>query len=192
MGIVYEMNANNGKLLWKTPVGIHNGHDNDSLNALNHASRLKVPFTYEPGALGGILTNMAVAGNSLYVVTCNVAFTFTKTDQVNGLPPNKKVSGDVEALNLTTGDVLWKTPVNGLPLGAATVSNNLVFTTLLEGKLLAFNRVTGAEVFDHSLPRSTNSPVSIAGDTVIVPVGGPKFGKLDGASQIMAFRLPTR
>jgi glucose dehydrogenase len=192
MGIVYEMNATTGKLLWKTPVGIHNGHDNDSLNALNHASRLKVPFTYEPGALGGILTNMAVAGNSLYVVTCNVAFTFTKTDQVNGLPPNKKVSGDVEALNLTTGDVLWKTPVNGLPLGAATVSNNLVFTTLLEGKLLAFNRVTGAEVFDHSLPRSTNSPVSIAGDTVIVPVGGPKFGKLDGASQIMAFRLPTR
>ena len=36
MGYVYEMNAQTGKLIWKTPVGEHNGHDNDSLLALEH------------------------------------------------------------------------------------------------------------------------------------------------------------
>ena len=38
MGYVYEMNAKTGKLVWKTPVGQHNGHDNDSLLALDRQS----------------------------------------------------------------------------------------------------------------------------------------------------------
>jgi len=97
----------------------------------------------------------------------------------------------VEALNLTTGKVQWRTTVKGLPLGAATVSNNLVFTTLLNGKLLALNRLTGTVVYETSLPRSTNSPISVAGNTVIVPVGGPKYGSLNGKAQIIAFRIPT-
>jgi hypothetical protein len=47
----------------------------------------------------------------------------------------------VEALNLTTGKVEWDTKVASPPLGAATVSNDLVFTTLVNGTLLALNRV---------------------------------------------------
>ena len=34
MGYVYEMSASSGALIWKTPVGHHNGHDEDSLKAL--------------------------------------------------------------------------------------------------------------------------------------------------------------
>ncbi len=49
MGYVYEMNADTGKLIWKTPVGEHNGHDNDSLKALEHSIRLKAPYTIPPG-----------------------------------------------------------------------------------------------------------------------------------------------
>jgi outer membrane protein assembly factor BamB len=191
MGIVYEMNATTGKLIWKTPVGTHNGHDDDSLKALEGKSKLTVPFTYEPGALGGILTNMAVAGNTVYVVTDNFAFSFTNTDQVNGVNVGTKPSGEVEALNLVTGKIEWDTKVKGLPLGAATVSNNLVFTTLLQGELLALNRSTGAIVFTQQLPRSTNSPIAIAGDTVIVPAGGPKYGAGNGPSQVVAYRLPS-
>jgi len=191
MGIVYEMNAATGKPIWKTSVGKHNGHDNDSLNALEGKSTLAVPFTFIPGGLGGILTNMALAGNTVYVVTCNLAFSFTKTEEVDGLPLGKKLSGDVEALNLVTGKVEWETKVNGLPLGAATVANNLVFTTLLQGELLALNRSTGAIVFTQQLPRSTNSPIAIAGDTLIVPAGGPKYGKGNGPSQVVAYRLPS-
>jgi outer membrane protein assembly factor BamB len=193
MGIVYEMNASTGALVWKTPVGTHNGHDDDSLKALHGTSKLRVPYTYSPGALGGMLTNMALAGNTVYVVTCNVPFAFTNTDQVNGTPPaGTKATGDVEALNLTTGEVEWDTSVKGLPLGAATVSNNLIFTTLFQGELLALNRATGAVVFTQQVPRSTNAPISVAGGTLIVPAGGPKYGKGTGKSQIVAYRVPAQ
>ncbi len=191
MGIVYEMNARTGSLLWKTPVGIHNGHDNDSRKALEGTSNVHVPFTYSPGALGGILTNMAMASGSVYVVTCNLAFKFTNTKQVNGVVANSKFSGNVEALNLVTGSVEWDTKVKGFPLGAATVSNNLVLTTLLQGELVALNRTTGAVVFHQQLPRSTNAPLSVAGNTVIVLAGGPKYGKAHGASQVVAYTVAS-
>jgi outer membrane protein assembly factor BamB len=191
MGDVYEMNASTGDLIWKTPVGVHNDHDNDSLKALKGKSKLTVPFIYTPGALGGILTNMAVAGNNVYVVTSNLPFSFTNTDQVNGVPTGKKVSGNVESINLTTGKVEWSTKVKGLPLGAATVSNDLIVTSLFEGKLLALNRATGKVVFTHSLPATTNSTLAIAGDTIIVPMGGPKDGTIKGGTKILAFRVAT-
>ena len=169
------MNAETGRPLWKTAVGVHNGHDNDSLNALDGATKLKLPFTFSPGALGGILTNMAVAGNTVYLATCNLPFTFTKKDQVDGFPTVKTLSGDVEALNLVHGESQkWDTKVDGFPLGAVTVSNDLVFSTLFQGELLAFNRSNGAVVYEHKLPNSTNSPIAVAGNTVIVPAGGPK------------------
>jgi alcohol dehydrogenase (cytochrome c) len=153
---------------------------------------LTVPYTYEPGALGGILTNMAVADNTVYVATCNFEFRFTNTDQVNGLNVGTKVSGNVEAINVDTGKVEWNTKVDSLPLGATTVSNNVVFTTLVSGELLALNRTSGAIVFTQQLPRATNSPIAIAGNTVIVPAGGPKYGKGAGPAQIIAYTLaPT-
>jgi alcohol dehydrogenase (cytochrome c) len=192
MGTVYEMNAATGALRWKTPVGVHNGHDNDSLNALTHATKLKLPFTYEPGALGGILTNMAYAGNVIYVATCNVPFAFTKDGQVNGTPPSTAtVTGAVIALNATTGAIEWSTKVDSVPVGAMTISNNLVFTTLVTGKLIAFNRTSGTAVFTQQLPRTTNSTLAIAGNTIIVPTGGPKYGKAKGKSQIIAYAVPS-
>ena len=53
MGYVYAMNAETGKLIWKQAVGAHNGHDEDSLKALEHRITLKVPYTILPGSLGG-------------------------------------------------------------------------------------------------------------------------------------------
>jgi outer membrane protein assembly factor BamB len=188
MGYVYEMNAETGELLWKTPVGKHNGHDKDSLKALHHQSKLTAPYTILPGSLGGILTNMAVDGDSVYVVTCDLAITATSLSQVLGTKAGKP-SGEIEALNLTTGKVEWDTKLNGLPLGAATVSNDLVFTTLFQGEVIAVNRDTGAIVFKHKVPNTTNAAIAIAGNTVFVPAGGPKaFGK-GGHSQLVAYTL---
>jgi outer membrane protein assembly factor BamB len=196
MGYVYEMNASTGALLWKTPVGIHNGHDNQSLNALKAKGKLplKLPFTFLPGAFGGILTNMAYADNTIYAATMNLPIQFTAADQVDNGPPGKDVSesGDLVALNATTGAVEWSTKLDGLPDGAATVSNNLVFAPLFEGKLVALNRSTGAVVFTQPLPRTENSPLAIAGNTIIVPDGGPKGTTLRGKSQIIAYAVPPR
>jgi outer membrane protein assembly factor BamB len=189
MGYVYEMNAATGKLIWKTPVGEHNGHDNDSLQALEHHSTLRAPFTIVPGPLGGALTDLAVAGGSVYVATLDVPLTYTNLNLKSATKGARHSTGEVEALNLATGKVEWDTKVPELPLGAATLSNDLVFTTLYDGVLIALNRSTGAIVYRRRLPTSTNSPIAIAGNTVIVPAGGPITSARGGGGnpQVVAY-----
>jgi alcohol dehydrogenase (cytochrome c) len=188
MGYVYAMNAETGQLLWKTPVGEHNGHDNDSLLALEHKSKLRAPFTYLPGSLGGVLTNMSLGGSTLYVATVDWPFRITSLAQVPGgnVGPVKGShgTGEIEALNVTTGAIEWDTKVPSMPLGATTVSNDLVFTTLYDGVLIAMNTATGAIVYRQTLPTSTNSSIAIAGNSVLVPAGGPLAGTRRGHPQL--------
>jgi outer membrane protein assembly factor BamB len=96
----------------------------------------------------------------------------------------------VEALNLATGKIEWDTKMPQLPLGAATVSNDLVFTTLYNGELVALNRLTGTIVYRRQLPTSTNSPIAVAGNTIIVPAGGPKTRTRSGDPQVIAYTTP--
>jgi alcohol dehydrogenase (cytochrome c) len=194
MGEVYAMNATTGALMWKTPVGQHNGHDDDSLQALDHQSTLKAPFTYLPGSLGGVLTNLAVAGGSVYVATVDLPFRFTALTQIGGInvgtPAGATPTGEVEALDLATGKVEWDTKFSQMPLGGTTVSNDLVFTTLYDGELVALDRTTGAVTYEGRLPTSANSTIAIAGNTVLVPAGGPETGSGGGDPQLVAYTVP--
>lgn len=192
MGYVYEMNADTGKLIWKTPVGAHNGHDNDSLAALEHKITLTAPYTILPGSLGGVLTNMALAGNSVYVATIDVPLTYTSLDKAAPTRSAGSASGEVEALNLITGKVEWDTRVASVPLGAATVSNDLIFTTLVNGTLLALNRHTGTIAYQRKLPTSTNAPIAIAGHTVLVPAGGITGKEPSRNPQLVAYAVQRR
>ncbi len=190
VGIVYALNAQTGALLWKTPVGRHNGHDNDGLLALEHQLTITYPYTVEPGSLGGILSNMAVADGSVYVATIDLPIAYTGPNVADGNKAAGGESGEVEALSLATGKVEWDTEVSTLPLGAATVSNDLVFTTLYTGELIALNRATGAIVYRHQLPTSTNAPIAVFGNTVLVPAGGPKTATGGGNPQLVAYTIP--
>ena len=142
MGIVYAMNATTGKLDWKTPVGKHNGHDNDGVLALHHKLHVKLPYTWCPGFYGGVETQMAMAGGIVYAAANNLC-----TKEVNPKTPSvaQKVAGfttgtgNFEALDLSTGKVMWNTKLPSSPYGAATVSNDLVFTTTFNGKLIAMD-----------------------------------------------------
>ncbi|HEX3963619.1 MAG TPA: hypothetical protein VHZ03_44440, partial [Trebonia sp.] len=75
---------------------------------------------------------------------------------------------------------------------AVTVANNLIFTTLYTGKLIALNRATGAIVYSRALPTTTNSPIAIAGNTVLVPAGGPEASAKGGGGnpQLVAYTVP--
>jgi outer membrane protein assembly factor BamB len=90
VGYVYALGARTGALLWKTPVGAHNGHDNDSRLALSHQVTVTYPYTVEPGALGGILSDVAVAGGSVYVATIDLPITYTSKDSVTGNKPGRR------------------------------------------------------------------------------------------------------
>jgi outer membrane protein assembly factor BamB len=122
------------------------------------------------------------------VATVDLPFTATSMNQVLG-SSSGPATGEVEALNLTTGHVEWDTKVADLPLGATTVSNDLLFTTLFKGVLIALNRNTGAVVWRQALPTSTNSPIAIAGNTVLVAAGAvPKGpGTHGGRAQLVAY-----
>jgi alcohol dehydrogenase (cytochrome c) len=191
LGYVYAFNASSGAMLWKTPVGVHNGTDNDSQLLLEHKLTIKLPYTYEPGALGGVLTNMAAADGSVYLATIDLPFTEKAMKTVNGTP-TVEPTGEIEALNLATGKVEWDALVSQLPLGAVTVSNDLVFTTLYDGELIALNRSTGSVVYQQKLPTSTNSPIAITSNAVLVPAGAPltsTTGKA-GTPQLVAYSIP--
>jgi alcohol dehydrogenase (cytochrome c) len=194
MGYVYAMNARTGALLWKTPVGAHNGHDNDSQLLLEHKLTIKLPYTFLPGALGGVLTNMAVADGSVYLATIDLPLIAKTMGSVNGGSAAAGVvpAGQIEALSLSTGKVEWDTKVPSLPLGSATVAGNLVFTTLYTGTLLALNRATGAIVYRHTLPATTNSPIAITANAILVPAGGAQTSAKagPGSPQLVAYTLP--
>ena len=66
------------------------------------------------------------------------------------------------------------------------MSNDLVFTTLFPGELIALNRMTGKLVYRHTLPTSTNSPIAVAGNTVLIPAGSPVFGRAVSDPQLVA------
>ena len=192
MGYVYAMNASTGALLWKTPVGVHDGRDDDSALLLAHKITIKVPYTFEPGSFGGVLTNMAEAGGSVYLATIDLPLTDSTLQSVDAdaAPSGVAPGGEIEALSLATGKVEWDTKVANLPLGAATVSNDLVFTTLYNGELLALNRSTGAIVYQRKLPTSTNSAIAVAGNAVLVPAGAPKTSAAGGGSpQLVAYTV---
>ncbi|MGN6430350.1 MAG: outer membrane protein assembly factor BamB family protein [Gaiellaceae bacterium] len=190
MGYVYEMNAGTGKLIWKSPVGAHNGHDNDSLRALEHRSTLKAPLTILPGSIGGVLSDLAIVGTTVYVATIDLPLTYTTLKLPVAIKTAGPLAGEVEALSLATGKVEWDRKVPQFPLGAVTVSNDLVFTTLYNGVLIALDRTTGAIVYRRRLPTSANSPIAIAGNKVIVPAGGPKTRTGGGDAQVVAYAVP--
>jgi alcohol dehydrogenase (cytochrome c) len=192
VGYVYALNARSGALIWKAPVGEHNGRDDDSLLALSHQLHVTFPYTVLPGALGGVLSNLAVAGGSVYVATIDLPTTFTSLTSVDAGKAAGPETGEVEALSLATGKVEWDTKFASMPLGAATVSNDLVFTALYSGALVALNRGTGATVYRRQLPTSTNSPIAVFGNAVLVPAGGPQTSTSGsgGNPQLVAYTVP--
>jgi outer membrane protein assembly factor BamB len=189
MGYVYVMNANTGKLLWKKPVGKHNGHDNDAVLALRHKFRApKLPYVYFPGIYGGVETNMALADGVIYVPVTNLSAKFTtRTQKLAANAPFGKGTGEMVALNLATGKVLWDRKLPHTPYGDATVTNDLVFTTTLDGKVIAFSRENGATVWQKQLSAGTNSSVSVNGDMLITAASFP-MGK-GQKPEIVAYSL---
>jgi alcohol dehydrogenase (cytochrome c) len=135
-----------------------------------------------------VLTDLALAGNSVYLATLDLPLTYTTLTLPVATSSNGRLAGEVEALNLTTGKVKWDVKVSSLPVGAATVSNDLLFTTLFDGTVLAIDRDTGKIVYRRRLPTTTNAPIAIAGRTVIIPAGDAgKRRRVD--PQVVAYSL---
>jgi alcohol dehydrogenase (cytochrome c) len=178
-GILVELSAQTGKLLWKLPVGVHSGHDNDGLVTENATPASHVPlptrFVLAPGALGGIETPLATNGSTVFAAVVNLPMLMT----AKGIGESStafaasinKATGEMVAVNQDTGKIIWADQFPSSPYGAATVTNDVVFTTTYSGYLYAFNAATGAIVLKTPLSAGTNAPVAVDGDYVIAGAG---------------------
>jgi len=188
MGYVYALDAATGKLVWKTKVGVHNGRDEDGTLALQgRLGKPKYPLTVEPGIVGGVETNMAVADGVVYVPVANLPSVWKTPDTGLGSASFGAGKGELLALDLASGRVLWDTKLPQMPDGDATVANDLVFTTTFDGYLIAFKRSDGSIAWKRKLPAFTNAPVAIVGNTLVTAASYP--GGKGQTTEVIAFRL---
>lgn len=184
-GFVAAFDSQSGKLLWKRSVGIHNGHDNDNLYAMNHEySKLKLPETVYPGLLGGVIAPMATNGSTVFAPVVNHPVSYAKQTA-----PEETATGGGElvAIDTATGAVKWSHKFATSLFGAVTAVNNVVFATTFNGVLYAFNATTGELIREFQLPAGTNTGVAVEGNTMIVPAGLPiRAGE---KPQLVAYRI---
>jgi outer membrane protein assembly factor BamB len=187
MGFVYAFDANTGRLLWKRSVGLHNGHDDDSRRAMRgDYSNIGYGKKLLPGDQGGVETQMASDGRTVYVPVNNLYAIFREQT----LPESQNFedgTGEIVALDIATGRVNWVRKLPEGMYGGATITNDLVFTSTYDGTLYALHRRTGKIVWRAPLPAASISPASISGDTVL-SAGSLKLER-GQEMKIVAFRL---
>jgi outer membrane protein assembly factor BamB len=184
-GIVVAVDADSGKLLWKRPVGLHSGHDDMGLAAMNgEYSKLKLPMTILPGSLGGVIAPMSTDGKYVFAPVVNSSLTLSsQTEKTEGGPGN----GELVALDLATGKIKWKKTLASPAFGSTTVVNDLVFVTTYDGSVSAFDTSNGSILWREKLPAGTNSGVTVSGNTLIAPAG---VAAAEGQqAQIVAYQL---
>ncbi len=189
-GIMVAVDAQTGKPVWKRSVGVHNGHDNDNLLAEKRDfAKLHIPETVEPGDLGGVESQLASNGTTVFAAVNNLPWTY-KSQGLTGISPAvpfNKGTGEVVAVDAATGKVRWDHKLPSSAYGAATIANNVVFTTTFDGTLYALSETTGDELWKTKLSAGTNAPVGVVGDTVVTAASFPS-----GPGQkalILAYRL---
>jgi outer membrane protein assembly factor BamB len=182
-GILIELSAKTGKLLWKLPVGVHTGHDNDGLRTENATPTSHIPlpahYELEPGLFGGVESQLATNGSTTFAAVNNLGVPMS----AKGVTGNSaaleasigKATGEMIAVNQDTGKIEWDDKLPSSPYGAAAVTNNVVFTTTYSGDLYAFNATTGAILLKTPLSTQTNTPVAIDGDYVLVGASVPSL-----------------
>jgi alcohol dehydrogenase (cytochrome c) len=172
MGKVYAYRADNGRHLWTRSVG---RHEND----IGPLPRKVV--TIFPGDTGGVETPMALAAGRLFVPWLDLATRAGATGLPGGLAggsPNLRAGrGGLTAFDAASGKVLWQKKLPSMDFGAATVANDVVFTSDYAGTIYAFDAQTGKTLWTKKAPAGVNSFPAIAGDTLLVGAGTTGFDK---------------
>ncbi len=162
LGKVIAFNRETGAILWITNVGIH---QNDQL-----ANIPEEGVRVYPGIFGGVETPMAYADGIVYVPVVNLYAEYIPST-VTGIQSFDTGTGELVAIDVNTGKILWDKTFNSIDVGGATVVNDLVFTSTFDGKVYAFKAATGEQVWTYQAPGAVNAWPAFAGDTMLLPVG---------------------
>jgi outer membrane protein assembly factor BamB/plastocyanin len=179
MGKVYAYRADNGQHLWTRPVG---KHQNDT------GLLPRKPIDIFPGIFGGVETPMALAGNRLFVPWLNFPTRASATGIAGGIGNFATGTGGLTAIDAATGKVLWQNKLPSEDFGAATVANDVVFTSTYAGTIYAFDTETGKTLSTIKAPAGVNSFPAVTKNMLIVGAGAP--GSLKNPQyEIVAYSL---
>jgi quinoprotein glucose dehydrogenase len=135
---------------------------------------------------------------------------YTKFLSAEGLPGTTPPWGTLNAINLNTGDLVWKVPLGeyeqlkakGVPPtgtenygGPVVTAGGLVFIAAArDAKIRAFNKYTGKQVWEYDLPApgfATPAVYELEGRMyIVIACGGGKLGT-QSSDKYMAFALPA-
>ncbi len=185
-GFVVAVDAKTGKPVWRTSVGEHNGHDKDNIYAMRgEYDKIKLGPVF-PGQLGGVIAPMATDEERVYVPIVNHSMTLVSGTEVT---EESTASGEVAALDLDTGKIVWTSNLPTPAYGAMLVANDIVITTSSEGLIHAFGGRSGGEVWQAALPAGSNAGVMVSDDMLLAGAGLPLA---EGQTpKLVAFKLPS-
>jgi outer membrane protein assembly factor BamB len=179
MGKAFAYRADNGRHLWTVSVGKHK----------NDTGRLpRKPIDITPGELGGVETPMAYAAGRLFVPWLNLATRASASGIAGGGFKFQQGRGGLTAIDAATGKVDWQQKLPSMDFGAATVANDVVFTSTYAGVIYAFDAETGKTLWTAKAPAGINSFPAIDGDTLLVGAAAPGFFKKP-QFQLVAYSL---
>jgi len=167
-GIVTAVDVKTGKPVWSTPVGEHNGHDEDGLLAMKGQSSKIKKGEILPGNLGGVISPPAANSTTVFLPIVNHAIEVTPSQT---LGESGGLEGGMVALDIKTGKVKWEETYPSAAFGSPVVINDVVFFTTFDGTVHGLDVESGGELWTASLPAGSNSAVSASGDTLVVPAG---------------------
>lgn len=177
-GKVVAFVASSGERLWTLNIGKHNKYEYGGLPPK--------PVTYCPGSLGGVVTPMAQSGSTLYVPWVDWCY----KGKATGLTGYSKVAtGGLAAVNAATGAVEWKHLFKDLDVGAATVADNVVFTSTFNGTIYALSATSGLVLWSAKAPVGINSFPAVSQNMLIVGAGAPTSAKTQTKGVLIAYSL---
>lgn len=180
MGWVYAFRASDGRPLWSLPVGKH----------LNDTGPLPTQLTeVYPGTFGGVLTPMAVSDGTLFVPWVDLATHLTANVPLQQWPDLASGKGGLLAVDVATGRVKWTQPLPQMAMGAATVANDVVFSSTYDGTMYAFDVRTGKRLWTTTEGAGINSFPAVDGNTIIVTPAAPGF-MANPKAEVIAYSLP--
>ncbi len=187
LGRVVALDRDTHEVVWETEVGIHL---NDDATEVPLGQLLEV----YPGIFGGVETPMAAAAGRIFVPVVNLSTFHSATGHGaidgSGALLNAGAStsmsrgvGELVALDVLSGELLWSTPLPEMPFGGATVIGDLVFTATYDGLITAHRVTDGVDVWSHNAGGGINAWPAVHDDTILWPVG------LGPTPRLIAFRL---
>jgi len=172
-GTVVAFDADSGDTIWETSVGIH---QNDHLEVIPPVTSYDKPWgdpgepiPVFPGHFGGVETPMAYQDGIVYAPVVNLgAWT---TPEWSETFPFSEGTGELVAIDVNNGNILWTKQFDAMVFGAATIVNDLVFTSTFDGMIYAFDRFTGQELWTFQAPAGINAWPAVSRDTILFPTG---------------------